>query len=176
MNGENTDAISPSPVAASESELLTVIRALFDAPGSSRGDQAPGAVNELLRRPGRQTTAQISPVALGLVEDTMAKGLILALIRRGGWRDTEAVQDGEVVSGRLWQRHAPLSFHLSPFSFELCRWLTEQQLRSNQCGALDHAPVTLGDEFILYLAMDLAESARCAEPVAAQTAVRASAL
>ncbi len=162
-------------VAASEFELLSVIRALFDAPGRGHHGQLPGAISNILRRP-RHIPDGIGPTARRLIEDTMAKGLILALVRRGGWRWARSLSDGQVISGRLWQRYSAPSFHLSPFALHLCRWLVSERLRAGECDALEARPATIGDELILYLALELTNRARCAEALADQPGARSSAL
>ncbi|MCG8417406.1 MAG: hypothetical protein MJE77_05615 [Proteobacteria bacterium] len=162
-------------VAASEFELLSVIRALFDAPGHGHGGQHPGMIGNLLRR-RRKMPGGVGPTALHLIEQTMARGVILTLVRRGGWRHRDSLSDGQVVSGRLWQRHPPPAFHFSPFALHLCRWLTSQRLRRGECDPFTHRPATIADELLLYLAMDLTDQAGCADALAEQRAARSSAL
>jgi hypothetical protein len=162
-------------VAASEFDLLSVIRALFDRPEGLGGARRPSLVAGVLKQ-RRDMSQGLGPTALGLVQDTMAKGLILALIHRGGWRRASSLRGDDVVSGRLWERHGPPMLHLSPFALHLCTWLTAEDLRSPDCAILEHTPATMGDELLLYLAMDLAHEARCGDALAMQPAVRGSAL
>lgn len=158
-------------VAASEFELLTVARALFEAPRKRR----PAILAGLLRQT-RELPKGVGPTALALMRDTMAKGIVLALVGRGGWRRSDSLQLGDVVSGRLWERHTPPGLHVTPFAMDLCRWLTSEPLRSPNCAPLPTRPVTIADEFVLYLALDLTRRAGCAAGLRAQAAVRASAL
>lgn len=158
-------------VAASEFEMLTIARALFESPRRRR----PAILASLLRQT-RKLPSGVGPTALELMRDTMAKGVVLALINRGGWRRAPSLQQREVVTGRLWERHAPPGLHISPFAMELCRWLTSEPLRIGKCAPLTARPVTIADEFVLYLALDLTRRAGCAAGLREQAAVRASAL
>lgn len=158
-------------VAASEFEMLTIARALFEPPRRRR----PAILASLLRQT-RELPSGVGPTALAIMRDTMAKGIVLALINRGGWRRVTSLQHGDVVTGRLWERHAAPGLHVSPFAMDLCRWLTSQPLRTGKCEPLTARPATIADEFILYLAMDLTRRVGCAAGLRAQTAVRASAL
>lgn len=163
-------------VAASEYELISLTRALFDAPSRAPGGSQPSGVVSTLLRKSRKLPDGVGPTARRLLEDTMAKGLILALLRRGGWRRADFIQDGGVSSGRLWERHTAPALHLSPFAMHLCRWLTSQSLPRGDCKTLEARPVTIADELLLYLAFDLTERARCADALAAQKRARSSAL
>ena len=158
-------------VAASEFELLTIARALFEPPNRRR----PAMLASLLRQ-RRELPTGLGPTALGLLSDTMAKGVVLALIGRGGWQRIDSLHHGEVVHGRLWQRHAPPALHLSPFAVELCRWLTAEPLRQKECAPLEARPATIADELVLYLALDLTHRIGCADGLREQPAVRASGL
>ena len=158
-------------VAASEFEVLSVTRALFQRPGGRQ----PTILASLLRQE-RDLPARMGPTALGLMQDTIAKGLIIALVGRGGWQRVQSQENGQVWNGRLWERHAPPPLHLSPFAMHLCRWMTSQPLRSKKCKALPHTPATVADELLLYLALETAHQARCALAFSDMPAVRASAL
>lgn len=159
-------------VSASEHDLLTVMRALVERPASAA---VPGPATSLVRN-GRVVPRALSPAALHLIRDTLQKGLVLALLGRGGARYSACVRDGDVVRGRLWQRHEPPPLHVSSFALHLCAWLVEQPMRETAVAPLEHAPATLADELILYLAMDLAHGARVSDALAAQRATRGSAL
>lgn len=158
-------------VAASEFEVLSVTRALFQRPGGRQS-----TVLASLLRQERTLPDGMGPTAIGLMKDTIAKGLILALIGRGGWQRVESQENGQVWSGRLWERHAPPPLHVSPFTMHLCRWMTSQPLRSKKCAAMAHTPATVADELVLYLALETAHLARCADALSELPAVRASAL
>ena len=158
-------------VAASEFDLLTVTRALFERPGAWR----PALLTGLLRQK-RSLPDGMGPTALAVLRSIMGKGIVATILSRGGWRDAESLQRGEVVRGRLWERHQPPLIQVSPFAMYLCRWLTSQPLRSDDCEPLHATPATIADELLLYLALDLAQRANCTRSLAVQPAVRASAL
>lgn len=154
-------------VAASEFDLLSVVRALV---GGERG-----AVDGLLRR-ARGGRDQISPGALDVAQDILAKGAVLALARRGGWRRARSLRGGSVVSGRLWDRYPAPAMVFSPFSFQLCRWLVESDLGGARWTPLAGTPRSAGDELCAYLALDLADAAGCQHALVTQPGIRASGL
>lgn len=129
-----------------------------------------------LLRQKRELPSGMGPTSLALLRDTLAKGMVLALILRGGWQRMESLDEERVLRGRLWQRHAPPPLHLSPFAMHLLRWLVAQPLRSDKYEPLVYTPVTPADEFLLYLALDLTHQARCAPALAEQAAAQSSAL
>jgi hypothetical protein len=140
-------------VAQSEHDLLMIARALV-------GEVSPAAVSSLLRAP-HPLPARIGPTAMGILKQTLARGVVRELARRGGWRGDGAGHAGQ--GGRLWERHRPVALHFSPMTMELLRWLASAHLGGSPGGSA--APrwkiedTTLADELMLYLAADLLEQA-----------------
>lgn len=141
-------------VAASEHAILTVARALV-------GEATPESAEPVLRA-SRELPAAMGPTASALLRETLSRGVVLCLARRGGWRrDKHLAQRGDspgnaaVVEGRLWERHA----ELPPLVFTgatalLLRWMVHTPL-----GAPDRplivGTLSLADEVVAYLACDL---------------------
>lgn len=162
-----------SRVAASERDLLMVTRALIGKVPVENVAPLMGA--------HKAVSPTIGPTAMRLFKQTLSRGLPLTLARRGGWQhDAYLSADGEVVSGRLWQRRRPPRLTLTGFSFRLCRLLAGQVSRAELADVgLGNSPrrkpderdegrlaeplaaerITLGDQLVLYLACDLAERA-----------------
>jgi hypothetical protein len=157
-------------VAQSEFDLLTVARALVGQVGAE-------AVEPLLRQP-RAVGPKLGPTAMGLLKRTLAKGAVLELCRRGGWRPAAHLEEMEVVTGRLWQRRQPPELRFSSVTVELLRWLAASPLAMDaECKPLKvKGRVQLGDELVLYLACDLAERCCCCAPLARTPLFRSSSL
>lgn len=156
-------------VSPTEHELLTLARAIMGL-----GQYTP--MEDLLR--DRHTVPErLSPGAMHVLRDTLAKGGVLALARCGGWRKQRYLDGGQERSGRLWERHPPPALHFSPLCFHTLRWLLEQPLVKHGCAALpaDKAP-TLADELFLYLCCRLVAGTPCAKAVGLQASFRSSAL
>jgi len=107
--------------------------------------------------PGQDRT--LAPVSLELVQQTLAKGLVLALARRGGWRRGRFLVDGEVVEGRLWERHPQLELRFTKYSMELIF----DVLQGPRPGAAA-GPRTVADEVFAYLVADLLRKLRRPPP------------
>lgn len=159
-------------VAQSEFDLLSVARALT-------GGVSAEAVEPLLRTP-RPRAAKLGPTAMALLKQTLSRGCVLELGRRGGWRDARHLRgEAEVVSGRLWQRHGPPTLHFSPATLELLAWLVASPLAvPAECKPLKlKGPLGLGDELLLYLASDLVQRCPgCGPPLGRSPAFRRSPL
>lgn len=155
-------------VASSEYDILTIARGLM-------GQESLAALEGLLRR-GRQLPPKLGPTSMGVLEDTLAKGVVLQLARRGGWRSERYLKDGEVSEGRVWLRHTPPALHFSVFSIQLLRWLTACPVGNSDCDPLDAAPRTLADELLMYLTLDVTSQLRCDTGIVRQAAFRGSAL
>lgn len=157
-------------VAQSEFDLLTVARALVGQVGAE-------AVEPLLRQP-RAVGSKLGPTAMGLLKRTLAKGAVLELCRRGGWRLAAHLEEMEVVTGRLWQRRQPPELRFSSVTVELLRWLAASPLAMDaECQPLKvKGRPQLGDELVLYLAFDLADRCCCCAPLARTPLFRSSAL
>lgn len=93
--------------------------------------------------------------AVNLVTDALAKGIVLLLARRGGWRRERFLRGDRAVAGRLWERTPPaeLGLTFSTHTLEFLIWITAQ--RPGDKNPPWHPPeenLTLGDRVLLYLA------------------------
>jgi hypothetical protein len=139
-------------VAASEYDLLTIARAIVDVRQGGFD-----AVEGLLRRE-RKLAPKLSPAAVRALEETLSKGVVLALVRRGGWRSTRHLSgktDPPLVSGRMWERRPPPELRFTPATMDLLRWLTSQALGAARVDKLTRRELSLGDELFIYLVADL---------------------
>lgn len=141
-------------VAQSEAELLTVARTLVG--------QADAQAAEPLLRVGRPVAPTLGPTAAGLLKKTLAAGGVLQLARRGGWQRRRHLRGGEVVAGRLWERHPKLQLHFTQASMKLCRWMLASSLSLPEVPELAiDGELSLADELLHYLACDLLARSGC---------------
>jgi hypothetical protein len=92
---------------------------------------------------------------MGLLRQTLARGVIATLLRGGGWESRRTLVDGQVRRGRVWERHRALPvLRFGPASFALLTWLHREDL-VRPSTALERAPhTTLADDVLHYLACE----------------------
>lgn len=148
-------------VTAQESELLRIARAVV-------GLSSYGEVERLLSAQ-RAAPTQIGPTAMELLQETLARGVGLAVLRGGGWRQER--------SKRLWER-APLpALEFEAASFQLLQWMLRTPLsESGLKGLPGKAGSSWADEALLALALTMVTDTACEAGFASQTRVRSSAL
>lgn len=133
----------PARVARSEDELLKVARGLV---GSGRPPSRARAAKPV---------ETIGPTAMGLLQQTLARGVIAVLLRSGGWELRRTLVDGHGKRGRLWERHPalpPLRFGAA--SFELLKWLHGEDLVRPSRPLARHPKTTLADDVLHWLACE----------------------
>ncbi len=137
-------------VAASEAALITIARAQVGAiePAAAW----PHLVED------RTLPASIGRDAADLLDETLARGAI-RLLARGGARAGATVEGEKVKTGRLWERHPPPSLRFTERAYTLLRWLAATPLLGapSTLPALDGAPVELGDQLLVWLAIERLE-------------------
>ena len=141
--------LAPPQVAASEAELILLARALIA--------RHPGDVRTMLSRP-RAMPATISTACAGLLGDALSH-VWPALWRRGGG-----------ARGRCWQRHAPVGLTFSAATLDLLRGLLSG--RGASPAALPRAPLTIGDQVVVYFALDATYGTLAGTRLAAEPWVR----
>ena len=99
----------------------------------------------------------LSRNAVELVQDALAKGCVLLLVRLGGWRRERFLRNEKAVEGRLWERTPPpdlgLSFTRNTLDFLV--WVTAQKPTEDKKGwQPPHASLTEGDLLLLYFAFE----------------------
>jgi hypothetical protein len=139
----------PRQVSKFEYNLLRILRFFL---GHYAQDQGLQLVRTSAARPDC-----LSPAAVHLVRDTLAKGAVLYLVREGGWRDDRYLRDGEPVGGRVWHR-VPLDERVLEFSrhvVEFLLWATAEKVHETRA-AWDAPPdeLTPADELFFWLAFD----------------------
>ncbi|MGE0547088.1 MAG: hypothetical protein AB7O24_02950 [Kofleriaceae bacterium] len=134
------ESVAPR-VAASESDMIAMARALV-----SPDPRAAVAMMGVTRRP----RSPISVAAAALVADAL-RMMWPALFRRNGVRSTAALGG---TRGKIWERYAPATLEYSPVTLEVLRWLVDHRSHGSQAGKLAEAPMKLGDQLVVYLAVD----------------------
>ncbi len=148
-------------VTTQESELLRIARAVV-------GISSYPEVERLLSFQRPSPTA-LGPTAMRLLQETLGRGVGLAVLRGGGWRQER--------NQRLWERIA-----LPPIDFQAASWgLLQWLLRTPLCeGGLKPLPVapaqSWADEALLALALMMVTDTECERGFATQPRVRSSAL
>jgi hypothetical protein len=93
--------------------------------------------------------------AVDLVKDTLAKGVVFLLARRGGWRRERFLRGERVVEGRLWERTPPadLGMTFSAHTLDFLIWITAHRPSDkNPPWRPREEDLTLGDRVLLYFA------------------------
>lgn len=148
-------------VTPQESEVLRVARAVVGL----------STFREVERLLGAQRVApkELGPTAMTLLEETLARGVALQVLRGGGWRQERKL--------RVWERTAlpPLAFQAS--SFQLLQWMLKTPMAEAGTTALPgKGGQGWADEALLALALTLVTETHCERAFASQARVRASAL
>ncbi len=155
-------------VAQSESDILTLARALIAGPA------ATDDVWSLLCATG-VVAPKIGPTCERLLSDTLGQAW-RALWQRGGTRPRVS---HEGKRGRLWERYAPTPLAFSARSLELLRWLVVTPFAA-PLSTLKPLPtggkLEVGDQLLIYLALDAAQGTPALRVLAAQPFVQASPL
>jgi hypothetical protein len=164
---DEVDEIEELPqVAASESDMLMMARALIAGPTGHDDIWA-------LLCSTRQLPAKIGTTSARLLEDTL-RHVWRALWLRGGARPMASVRAGASVRGRLWERHEvqPLTFTQATVKF--LRWLvaTPFAAPASTLTELAAMPLSVGDQVLVYLALDAARTTPALRGLAIQPFVR----
>jgi hypothetical protein len=156
-------------IAASERDLLLFARALVSP------DVEPWSTP----RQSRKLPSHIGPTAARLIGEALSHAW-LALWRRGGSAPGASLDPGgeSIRRGRVWQRHPPAPLTFTGASIALLRWLVAMAPTSSQDTrpTLPATPLSLGDEVVLYLALDAARDSWVQAALAAQPLAVGSAL
>ena len=140
----------PAAVSRFEYHLLRILRFLL---GHMPADQAVS----LLGTKFYPAPPCLSRTCVRLVEDMLAKGLVLHLVRAGGWRNERYLRGGKPVGGRVWERN-PLderALTFSRHSLGLLFWLTaEKPGETKAAWDAPAAELTPGDELFFAVAFE----------------------
>src|SRR5687767_11090642 len=123
---------APLRVHPSEEAFLRLARSLV-------GLSSPAAGVDILVE--RHRPAQLGASAMVALKEILAKGVLLAMVRRGGHAPKRSVRaDGSASKrGRLWERHSPPELRFSAATMDLLRALHEHPLGEVDIGAEDDA-------------------------------------
>lgn len=114
----------------------------------------------------------ITPACAELVADAL-RPLWPSLWKRGGARTGAVLRGDTVVRGRPWERNAAIGLVHTAATLDVLRWLAVTRTESP---TLEPAPLGMGDQVIIYLAMDLAAASGRVEALARQPMVQMSSL
>ncbi len=156
-------------VAQSESELIMMARALVQPRAHDTWAYLASA---------HKMPDTIGPSCEALLEDALSQ-IWPALWRRDGGLPRASTIGNTVVRGRPWQRYAPAPLVFTRATLELLRWLVGTPLATGgDVPEIDRlaAPLSIGDEVAIYLALDLATDLPPQLVIARQPMVRRSAL
>jgi len=138
-------------------DLLAIARAIMSP-------QPDASVDASLASEG--TLKIISPTAMAVLKDTLAKGAVRMLARLGGAR---AIVRGGTTGGkpsRAYDVREPPVLAFGPYTFELLRWLTNTPLGVSSAKPFNAQPATEGDEIVAYLTHRLVAGRRFERTVA----------
>jgi hypothetical protein len=145
----SSERVEPPRIARSEDELIRIARGLL---GHDRPPPRARAARPI---------ESIGPTAMGLLQQTLARGLALTLLRRGGWETRRTLLDADAsetlrpARGRLWERHRelpPLEF--GPASFALLTWLHREDLIRPSKPLARLPETTIADDLLHYFACE----------------------
>ena len=102
-------------VSRFEADAINLLRFLL-------GRLPASQVRSILHRKVEQP-AGVSATALGLIQDTLRKGLVQFLVQAGGWRQDRYLTNGLPRAGHPWQRSPELSLHVTSQPLAFLLWL-----------------------------------------------------
>jgi hypothetical protein len=170
------DAIAVPEVAQSEHDTIMLARALVAGPESSDDIWA-------LLCATRQVAPKIGPTCASLLEDTLRQ-VWRALWQRGGTRPGVSYTPDAPGSaqrparGRLWERYQPVELAFSSATLRLLRWLVQTPFSApaSTIPTLPAAKLTVGDQVMVYFALDAARATPALRVIAEQPFVQAAPL
>ncbi len=147
-----TPSEPPESVAVSKFEynLLRLLRFLL---GHTPAEQAAALVYARFSPP----PPCLSRTCVRLVKDMLAKGLVIHLVRSGGWRRERFLKGNQPVEGRVWERW-PLDVRRLEFgevTLDFLVWLAAEKPNDTREN-WDAQPqeLTAADELFLAVALD----------------------
>jgi hypothetical protein len=99
----------------------------------------------------------LSASSVALIQDALAKGVVLSIARQGGWNRERFLRGGRSKLGRLWERSSPADLGLtySGWTLDFLMWLTAvKPVDSRSAWQPPPNDPTAGDLFFLTLAYD----------------------
>ncbi len=168
LDDEQIEEVSPLPqVAQSEHDLIMMARALVAGPDSNDDIWA-------LLCASRTVPPKIGETCEELLQDTLCQAW-RSLWQRGGSKP-KVSHTG--TRGRLWERYQPTPLKFSAASIELLRWLvaTPFSAPASTLKKLGATKLELGDQLLVYFALDAARATPALRVIASQPFVQAAPL
>ena len=167
MSDEEAEEDEQPTIAASEAELVTMARALT----------TPHAYDVWsLLASSRAMPPKIGPTSARLVADALNQ-IWPALWKRDGARPGASIERGRVKRGRGWERHAKAPLQYSGATIAFLRWLVGMPLATaGNVDKLAKMPLQIGDQVVIYLALDIAAGTPAQMVIARQPFVQAAPL
>jgi hypothetical protein len=144
-------------VSAGELDLLAIARAMVSPEPDASVDASLAAEVKI---------EKLSPAAMAVLEDTLAKGTVRMLARLGGARAVVRADTGNAKPSRAFDVRPVPVLAFSKYTYELLRWLTKTPLGLGGAPTFGKAPATIGDELCAYFTFRLVVGRRF-EPVVA---------
>ena len=169
LDDDQIEEVSPLPqVAQSEHDILMMARALVAGPDSNDDIWS-------LLCASRAVASKIGPTCESLLEDTLSQ-CWRALWQRGGTKPRPSIFTR--VPARLWERYEPTDLKFSAQSLQFLRWLvtTPFSAPASTLKGIAAAKLELGDQLLVYFALDASRATPALRVIAAQPFVRAAPL
>jgi hypothetical protein len=168
IEDDQIEEVSPLPeVAQSEHDIIMMARALVAGPDSNDDIWA-------LLCASRNTAPKIGSTCARLLEDTLRMSW-RALWQRGG---TAPKPSHTGQRGRLWERYEPAPLAFTAATLQFLRWLvvTPFSAPASTIKALPAQKLEMGDQLLVYFALDAARATPALRVIASQPFVQAAPL
>src|SRR5829696_10061826 len=139
----------PKSVSRFEANLLRILRFFLK---QVPAEQALGLVRDKVDPP-----RCLSATAVRLVEDSLAKGCVLYLVRAGAWKRDRFLRDGVPKFGRLWERSPVerLSLMFSKHALDFLIWGTAHRPKDERpVWRAKDENLTVADRLLFFLAYE----------------------
>ena len=148
-NRPEQEPTGPVALPSFEYNLLTLAKFVV---GEIPADQARKLIDNKISTPPPCVSGQCVRIA----QDIIGKGVMLRLVRAGGWRRERFLRKNEPVIGRIWERiplnERTLDFSAGPLAFLF--WLTQERPTDRTEFVSAIRAETAADEVFFMLALD----------------------
>ncbi len=166
------EEIALPQVAQSEHDMIMLARALVAGPASTDDMWS-------LLCASRQVASKIGPTCAKLLEDALRQ-VWRSLWQRGGTRPrvSFSVTTQTATRGRLWERYQPTELAFSNATLRFLRWLVATPFSAppSTIAVLAPSKLTIGDQVMVYFALDAARDTPAQRTIAMQPFVQSAPL
>jgi hypothetical protein len=144
-----TDTPPPRSVSRFEANLLRILRFFLK--------QVPAEQALRLIHDRRERPRCLSATAVHLVQDSLAKGCVLYLVRAGGWKRDRFLRNSEPKFGRLWERSPveKLTLGFSRHALDFLMWVTAHKPKEERpVWQANEKDLTVADRLLFFLAYE----------------------